>query len=71
MAGVGPSGSWIQSATARMKKKGTIGAFGRATPAKIAAGKAKGGLMKKRAIFAQNMKKIAQNRTSSASDEEY
>ena len=50
---------WIQKAAAKMKKKGTVGAFGKATAKRISAGKAKGGLQKKRAIFAQNMKKIA------------
>ncbi len=52
-------GKWIQNATAKMKKKGTLGKFGKATPKKIAAAKKKGGLAKKRAIFAQTMKKIA------------
>jgi hypothetical protein len=51
--------SWIQNARNKMKAKGTIGAFGKATGKKIAAGKKKGGLMKKRAVFAQNMKNIA------------
>jgi len=60
MAGIGPS--WIQAARAKMEKKGTVGAFGKATPSKIAHAKAQGGLQKKRAIFAQNMKKIAQGR---------
>jgi len=50
---------WIQKATAKMKRKGTIGAFGKATPSKIATAKKQGGLAKKRAIFAQNMRKIA------------
>lgn len=59
---IGPSKNFIQSATDRMKQKGTIGSFGKATPTKIAAGKAKGGLMKKKAVFAQNMKNIAQKR---------
>ena len=45
-----------------MKAKGTEGAFGKATPKKIAAGKKKGGLAAKRATFAANMKKIAQKR---------
>jgi len=54
--------NFIQKATARMKAKGTLGAFGKATPAKIAAGKAAGGLQAKRAVFAQNMKRIAQRR---------
>lgn len=53
---------FIQKAVAKMKKKGTIGAFGKATSKKIAAAKKKGGLAKKRAVFAQNMKKIAKNR---------
>ena len=55
-------GRWIQKATARMKKKGTLGKFGRATSKKIAAGKKKGGIEEKRAVFAQNMKRIAARR---------
>lgn len=62
MAGIGPSKNWIQSATERMKRKGTIGAFGKATPGKIAHAKAAGGLQKKRAIFAQNMKNISRGK---------
>jgi len=50
---------WIQKARTKMEEKGTVGAFGKATPKKIAAAKHKGGLAKKRAVFAQNMKKIA------------
>lgn len=56
------SGKFIQKATARMKAKGTLGTFGKATPRKIAAAKKKGGLAEKRAVFAQNMKRIAQKR---------
>lgn len=58
----GPSKHFIQKATDRMKRKGTIGAFGKATAKKIAHAKAEGGVMKKRAVFAQNMKRIAENR---------
>jgi hypothetical protein len=50
---------WIQAAVSKMKKKGTIGAFGKATPKKIAKARKQGGLMAKRANFADNMKKIA------------
>ena len=53
---------WIQAATEKMKRKGTLGKFGKATPKKIAAAKKKGGLKKKEAVFAQNMKKIAKKR---------
>ena len=53
---------WIQKATARMKKKGTLGSFGKATSKKIRSAKKKGGKMKKKAVFAQNMKKIAAKR---------
>lgn len=53
---------FIQKATDRMKKKGTLGSFGKATPKKIARAKKMGGKMKKKAIFAQSMKKIAQRR---------
>jgi len=55
-------GRWIQSATREMDRKGTRGAFGKATAKKIARGKKKGGLAEKRAVFAQNMKRISQRR---------
>jgi hypothetical protein len=55
-------GKWIQSARASMARKGTVGAFGKATPKKIARAKAKGGTEAKRAVFAANMKKIAKRR---------
>jgi hypothetical protein len=50
---------WIQDATKKMKKKGTLGSFGKATDKKIAAGKKAGGAEAKKAIFAQNMKRIS------------
>jgi len=53
---------WIQKADEAMEEKGTKGKFGKATQKKIAAGKRKGGVQAKRAIFAQNMKKIAAKR---------
>ena len=56
------SGKWIQAATERMKEKGTVGSFGKATPKKIARMKRKGGLSEKKAVFADNMRKIAAKR---------
>jgi len=53
---------WIQRATARMKRKGTLGSFGKATGSKIAAGKRAGGKQAKKAVFAENMRRIAQRR---------
>ena len=53
---------FIQEATERMKRKGTLGSFGKATKKKISAAKKKGGKAKKKAIFAENMKKIAAKR---------
>ena len=50
---------FIQKAEKRMEEKGTKGKFGKATPAKIAEGKREGGVKKKEAVFAENMKKIA------------
>ena len=50
---------WIQSAVEKMKRKGTLGKFGKASVKKVAAAKKKGGVEKKRAIFAENMRKIA------------
>lgn len=55
-------GKWIQKARTKMKKKGTLGSFGKATPKKIAKAKKAGGKMKKKAVFAENMKKIARKR---------
>ena len=54
--------NWIAGARASMEKKGTVGAFGKATSKKIAAGKKAGGLQAKRANFAANMKKISSHR---------
>jgi hypothetical protein len=53
---------WIQGATEKMKEKGTLGSFGKATKKKIAAGKKKGGKAEKRAVFASNMKRIAEKK---------
>ena len=58
----GRKAKWIQGATARMKKRGTLGSFGKATPKKIAAGKRAGGERKKEAVFAENMRAIARKR---------
>lgn len=46
---------WIEKATAKMKKKGTLGSFGKSTPSKIAHAKEEGGIMAKKAIFVQNV----------------
>lgn len=53
---------WIQKATASMKKRGTIGKFGKATPKKIKAAKKEGGLREKEAIFAENVSKAARKK---------
>jgi hypothetical protein len=53
---------WIQKAVKRMKRKGTLGSFGKATKKKIAAAKKKGGKAKRKAIFAQNVARAARRR---------
>lgn len=53
---------FIQEAVDRMKEKGTVGKFGKATAKKISAGKKAGGVKKKEAVFAENMKKISKKR---------
>lgn len=50
---------WIQKAEKSMERRGTKGSFGTATRSKIAKAKKKGGLAKKKAVFAANMKAIA------------
>ncbi len=52
----------MEKASAKMKKKGTVGSFGRATTKKIKAGKKKGGKAAKKAVFAQNAKKSAKSK---------
>lgn len=54
---------WIQKATYKMKEKGTVGKFGKATARKISKDKKEGGVEEKRAVFAENMKKIAGDKT--------
>lgn len=56
---------WMQKVRARMERKGTVGAFGKATASKIAAGKAKGGKAAKRAVLAETFKRFAKRRKSS------
>ena len=53
---------WIQHAREEMERKGTVGKFGKTTARKVSRAKRHGGLEKKRAIFAQNMKRIAEKR---------
>jgi len=50
---------WIQGAREKMEEKGSVGSFGKATKSHIAAAKKEGGVEKKKAVFAENMKKIA------------
>lgn len=57
-------GLWIQKVRERMKRKGTVGAFGKATSGKIAAGIKAGGRQKKRAVLARTFKRMAQRRKS-------
>lgn len=53
---------WIQAATSKMKAKGTLGSFGKATPSKIAKAKKEGGKEEKKAVFAENVKKISEHK---------
>lgn len=53
------AGKWIQPAVKKMEEKGTVGSFGKATESKIRAAKKAGGKRAKKAIFAENMKRIA------------
>lgn len=56
------AGKWIQKANEEMERKGTKGTFGKATRKKVARAKKHGGKEEKRAVFAENMKKIAAKR---------
>ena len=50
---------WMQKVKDRMARKKTIGAFGKATASKIAAGKKAGGKQAKRAVLAETFKRFA------------
>jgi hypothetical protein len=50
---------WMEHAAEKMKKKGTVGSFGKATSKKISAGLAKGGKSAKKAGFAKAAKEVA------------
>lgn len=49
-----------------MEKNGSVGSFGKATPAKVAAAKREGGVEEKKAVFADNMRKIARKHKRSS-----
>jgi hypothetical protein len=53
---------WMEKAAARMKRKGTVGSFGKATKKKVAAAKKKGGKAAKKANFAKVAAKVARKR---------
>lgn len=53
---------FIKAATDKMKEKGTLGSFGKATTSKIKHGLAEGGKQAKKAQFAKAMKSIAARR---------
>ena len=53
---------WMEKAAARMKRKGTVGSFGKATGKKIAAGRKAGGKRAQKANFAAHAKKAANKR---------
>lgn len=44
---------WMEHAAERMKQKGTVGSFGKATPKKIASAMKQGGVRAKKAQFAK------------------
>ena len=55
-------GKFIQAATERMRAKGTLGSYGKATAKKTARDIKKGGKIGKKAQFAANMRKLAARR---------
>jgi hypothetical protein len=54
---VAKDGHWIEHATEKMKAKGSLGSFGKATGKKMAAGLKEGGAQAKKANFARNVTK--------------
>lgn len=54
---------FIQKAVASMKRRGTLGSFGKASPDKIKRAMKKGGRIKRKAVFARSMKRISEKRS--------
>lgn len=54
---------WMEDAAASMKKRGTVGKFGKATPKKIKAGIKAGGVKAKEAVFAKNAKAASKGKS--------
>jgi len=53
---------WMEHAAEKMKEKGTVGSFGKATAKNIARGRKEGGKEAKKANFAAMAKKVAAKR---------
>jgi hypothetical protein len=53
---------WMEHATEKMKKKGTLGSFGKYSAKKVARKKKEGVAEKKKAVFAENVHKAAMKR---------
>ena len=53
---------WIQKAVKRMKRKGTLGSYGKSTAKKNKRNIAKGGKIGKKALFAETMRKITKRK---------
>jgi len=53
---------WIQKAVKRMKRRGTLGSYGKSTAKKNKRNIARGGKIGKKALFAENMRKIAKRK---------
>lgn len=54
--------NWIAGAVAKMKKKGTLGSYGKSIAKKNKKNIAKGGKIGKKAQFAENIRKIVAKR---------
>lgn len=55
---------WMEHAAAKMKKRHTVGSFGKATSKNIKSGLAKGGNRAKKAQFAQAAKSVVASHKS-------
>ena len=55
---------WMEHAAERMKEKGTVGSYGKASSGKIKKDMAKGGAVGKKAAFAKVAAKVARKRGS-------
>lgn len=61
-------GHWMERATAKMKERGTLGSYGKASPKKISRDIKKGGKIERKALFARNVARASRKSAARKSE---